>query len=177
MATAPVKLMTVEEFQLIPNPPGGIYELFHGELVKVGFPEFVHTKAQHHLREKLAAAAGLQGKVVTEMPYRVLPEYECWGADVAYITLDRWNRIDRWLEGAPDLVVEILSPSNTASEMMDKEQLCLENGAREFWQVDTKRKQVKVTSSDGRTAHYKSGQRLPLFFAQGESISVDAIFE
>ena len=175
MATAPVKLMTVEEFQQIPNPPGGIYELFHGELVKVSFPEIAHVRAQRQSRLLLEAAAG-SGIVKEEMPYRVLPEHECWSADVAYVTLERWNRIDRWLEGAPDLVIEILSPSNTASEMLDKEQLCLENGAREFWQVDTKRKQVKVTSSDGHTAHYKPGQQIPLFFAPGQSISADAIF-
>lgn len=40
---------------------------------------------------------------------------------------------DDYLRGAPDLIIEVLSPSNTATEICDKEKLCLENGAREFW--------------------------------------------
>jgi len=52
---------------------------------------------------------------------------------VAFVSTDRWEKTDRYFEGAPEIVIEVLSPSNTAAEMMDKEQLCLENGAKEFW--------------------------------------------
>ncbi len=76
--------------------------------------------------------------------------------------------------GAPDLVIEVLSPSNTASEMLDKEQICLDNGAREFWVVDPIRRQVKVSGSDGRAATYKAGQSIPLLF--GGTLLVDLIF-
>jgi hypothetical protein len=41
--------------------------------------------------------------------------------------------IQQIIWGAPDLVVEILDPSNSATEIYDKEKLCLENGAKEFW--------------------------------------------
>ena len=84
MATSVAKLMTVEEFERIPNPSGGVYELFHGELRAVSFPEIVHVKAQRQVRRLLEALAGDRGVVDKEMPYRVLPEYECWGADVAF---------------------------------------------------------------------------------------------
>jgi Uma2 family endonuclease len=75
---------------------------------------------------------------------------------------------------APELSIEILSPSNTASEMVEKQTLCLENGAREFWLVDIDHRLVNVATSEGRTHTYKSGDQIPLHF--GGSIAVDAIF-
>ena len=176
MASSTTKLMTFAEFQKIPNPPGHRYELHHGELVKVAHPEYPHVRAQWQLRRLLEEAAGDAGVVHTEMPYRPLPEYEGWGADVAYLTKARWDGIDRYLAGAPELVVEILSPSNTKAEIAYKRKLCLENGSREFWVVDTERKQVEVSTPDGRTVTFKSDQEIPLFFAAGARVAVDAIF-
>lgn len=174
MATSTTKLMTFAEYEQIPNPPGGIYELRHGELVKVAFPKFPHVRAQRQLRRMLESAAGDAGIVTSEMPYRPLPEYECWGADVAFISKARWDSIEEYLFGAPELVVEVLSPSHTAAEMLDKRTLCLANGSREFWVVDTKYRLVDVSTPDGLTVTYKSGQEIPLLF--GGRLSVDAIF-
>src|SRR5207237_681504 len=104
----------------------------------------VHVNAQRQGRHLLQAAAGDSGVVETVMPYRPLPEYECWGADVAYVSNARWQSIEDWLLGAPELVVEVLSPADTASEVFDKRQTCLENGCLKFWVVDPKRQQVEV---------------------------------
>lgn len=174
MATTTTRLMTFEEFQAIPNPPGGFYELHHGELVKVAFPKFFHVRAQRQLRRLLESAAGDAGIVKGEMPYRPLPEYECWAADVAFISKAKWESIEEYLFGAPELVIEVLSPSNTAGELLEKRKLCLENGSREFWVVDTKLRQVEVSTPDGHTITYKSGQEIPLLF--GGHLAVDAIF-
>jgi Uma2 family endonuclease len=76
--------------------------------------------------------------------------------------------------GAPDVVVEILSPSNTAAETLDKRNICLENGSREFWIVDADHRQVEVSTPDGHTITPKSGQEIPLFF--GGRLAVDSIF-
>jgi len=64
------KPLTVEEFDRIPNPPGGVYELRHGEAVFVTFPEKLHKTLQRRLRERLGALAGSRGVVDTEFPYR-----------------------------------------------------------------------------------------------------------
>ncbi len=76
--------------------------------------------------------------------------------------------------GAPELVVEVLSPSNSASEIFEKEELCLENGCQEFWVVDPKRHVVKVSTPDGASKTYQTGQKIPLMF--GGALEVDAIF-
>ena len=72
------------------------------------------------------------------MPFAPLPEYELRVADVAYLSPERFAQADPedYIRGAPDLVIEVLSPSNTAAEIYEKEKLCLENGSREFWVVD-----------------------------------------
>jgi len=165
--------MTFAEYEQVPNPKGGRYELRHGELAAVTFPLFPHVRAQRQLRRLLENAAGDAGAIHTEMPFRPLPEHECWAADIAFIPKARWEGIDRYLFGAPELVVEVLSPSNTAAEMLEREQICLENGCREFWVVDTDRRQVKVSTPSGHVT-YKSGQQIPLLF--GGTLFVDEIF-
>jgi Uma2 family endonuclease len=93
---------------------------------------------------------------------------------VAYLTNARWNSIDRWLAGSPDLVVEVLSPSNTATEILDKKETCLQTGAIEFWLVDLDHSLVEISTTDGHTRTYKPGQEIPLFF--GGRIAAADIF-
>jgi Uma2 family endonuclease len=174
VATTPTRLMTVEEFDRIPNPPGGVYELYHGELVKMAFPKLPHARGQRRIRRLLENAAAEAGVVETEVAFRALPEYECWAADVAFVSKERWERGDDWLVGAPELVVEIISPSNSLSKLREKGHICLENGSREFWIVDLRRRTVTVLTPRGE-AIYGAGQRVPLFF-DGE-FPVDHIFE
>jgi Uma2 family endonuclease len=81
-----------------------------------------------------------------------------------------------YFNGAPEVIVEVLSPSNTAREIAEKARISLANGTREFWVLDGKRRQVEVTTKDGRVTVYQSGEEIPLYFAPGKSIAVDAIF-
>jgi Uma2 family endonuclease len=172
--------MSYQEFEQLPETPQGFpYELRHGELVQVPPPNRKHYLAQRRLQRRLEQAAGAAGEVGIEMPFRPLPEFEYWQANVAFVSRTRWDQIpgEKHLEGAPDLVVEVLSPSNTAAEMLDRRNLCLENGSREFWLVDIEHQQVEVSTPDGHSITYKSAQQIPLFFSPGATLAVDAIFE
>jgi Uma2 family endonuclease len=176
VATAPVSLMTFAEFERLPESQSFRYELHHGELVKVAPPKQRHHSIQLRIVRLLWVASGDAGEASTEFGFRPLPEHEYRVADVAFVSRERWRGIppDGWLQGAPELVIEVLSASNTASEILDKEQLCLENGCLEFWVVDPIRSQVKVSTSDGHMHIYKQGEQIPLFF--GGTLAVDAIF-
>ena len=90
---------------------------------------------------------------------------------------ERWDRVEDYVFGAPELVIEVLSPSNTASEMRDEHKLCLANGSFDFWVIDPEERAVKVSMPDGHRIIYGAGQQIPLFFADGSQITVDAIFE
>ncbi|MBV9267727.1 MAG: Uma2 family endonuclease [Acidobacteriaceae bacterium] len=179
MAATTTHLLTVEEFRALPEDSGTVYhELRHGEVVAVTRPKLKHKLVQRNLRRLLEEIAEPTSYVDTEMPFRPLPEYELWEADVAYVSPARFAEADPEdnVRGAPDLVIEVLSPSNTVDEMIERERICLENGAREFWVVDQKRRQVKVSTPDGRTITYRSGQEISLWFSNGRTVAVDAIF-
>lgn len=179
MAAITSHLMTVEEFQKLPEDSGLVYhELRHGEIVAVTRPKLKHIKVQKRLERLLETASGGAGVAVMELSFRPLAEHELRVADVAYVSIERWSRADPEGDfmGAPELVIEVLSPSNTAAEIYDKEKLCLENGAKEFWVVDPDRRQVKVSTPDGRTLTYQSGQEIPLSVLSGAKIAVDSIF-
>ena len=66
------------------------------------------------------------------------------GPDLSFISRERLKDLDdaRFFSGAPDLAVEILSPSNRRGEMHAKVADYLAAGARLVWVVDPKRKSV-----------------------------------
>jgi Uma2 family endonuclease len=168
--------MTFPEFEQLPDPQSYRYELRHGELIQVPFPKLKHSRIQKRLYDVVEQAAAGAGSAYVELGFRALPDGEYRRADVAWVSKGRWAEQDQegYFRGAPDIVIEVLSPSNTMVEMLDKEKLCLENGSAEFWMVDIDRRQVKVSSKNGLSVTYKSGQEIPLLF--GGRMAVDAIF-
>jgi Uma2 family endonuclease len=63
--------------------------------------------------------------------------------DVTVICDDK-KRGEEGCRGAPDMVVEVLSPSNTAIEMERKLALYQAAGVREYWVIDPKNERVSV---------------------------------
>jgi Uma2 family endonuclease len=177
MAATTTGPVTFAELEQLPETPGYRYELHRGELVKVAPPRNRHYRVQWRIFWLLVPIGRITGEVFVELGFRALPEHEYRQADVAFVSKDRWERSspDGNLAGAPELVIEVLSPSNRKGEIPDKERLCLENGSLEFWIVDPIGRHVKVSTPDGRAVTYKSGEQIPLLF--GGTLAVDSIFE
>jgi Uma2 family endonuclease len=156
--------ITVDEYERIPDPPGGRYELHHGEVVFVTFPIRQHKDLQYRLRIILESLPRAEGyRIDTEFPYRPLAENEVWGADVACVSRTRYDAVDKWLEGSPELVIEVRSPSNTKSEMHDKAMTTLAGaGAVEFWIVDAASRTVLVHSKATGIHVYSGDDAVPL---------------
>jgi len=170
--------MTVEQFRALPEDSGPFYhELRNGEIIAVTRPKFEHSLIQRRLRRLLEEIAPADSLVDTELAFRALPEYELRVADVAYLSAERFGQTNPKdnIRGAPDIVIEVLSPSNTVAEMHDKERLCLEHGAMQFWIVDPDLRLVKVSTPDGHAVTYQIGQQIPLDLF-GARLAVDAIF-
>jgi Uma2 family endonuclease len=176
-AAAEPLLMTVEQYRQLPHRDDVIQELHWGQVVILTFPKKTHTKLQSRFLDLLRPHAEARGLVAVEFPFRAVPEYELRAADVAFVSQQRWDATeeDDNLHGAPELVIEVLSPSNTATEIREKAALCLANGAEEFWVVDAKRKRVTVMRRQGGTLLYEIGDRIPLALFDGE-IEVAKIF-
>jgi Uma2 family endonuclease len=171
--------MTVAEFQSLPEDCGPVYhELRNGEVVAVTRPRYRQFSIQRRLRRQLENLA-TEGVTDTEFAFRPSPEHELSVADVAYVAAARECRIDPdgYLEGAPDLVIEVLSPSNTASEICAREKLSLENGAKEFWVVDPDRRQIRVSAPDGRARTWVAGDEMPLALFGNAKLSVRSVFD
>ena len=59
--------------------------------------------------------------------------------------------------------------------MNEKERLCLENGAQEFWVVDQDLRQLKVSTPDGITTTYRPRREIPLRVLGAGALRVDDI--
>src|SRR5260370_14066381 len=107
--------MTVDEFRQLPETGPFYYELRHGELVKVTRPKLKHVLIQKRLLRLLESQVNETYWASIEVPFRPLPEHELRSADIAVVTLVRLQQADPddFLQEAPELVIEVLSPSNT----------------------------------------------------------------
>lgn len=78
--------------------------------------------------------------------------------------------------GAPDLIIEISSPSTTTLDMNEREAICLANGAGQFWLVDPNLKIVEVSTPDGKTVTCREAEPIDLSEFGGGNLSVAEIF-
>ena len=171
MAAAPdLLLMTVEQYRQLPTRDDVIQELHWGQVVTLTRPKMKHSRLQYRLVELLRSLAEGKGVVAAEVPFRALPEYDLRAADLAFVSQARWTAAedDDNLHGSPELVIEVLSPSNTKADMRDKAALYLSTGAEEFWLVDPKRQHVVVMQRQGGTTIYEQGQTMPVTILGGE---------
>jgi Uma2 family endonuclease len=169
-------LLTIDEFLNIPDPKEGHFELHHGEIVFVPPPKWGRHEVQWKILALLQRSLGDRFVVRTEMAFRPEPEHEMWIGDVACVAKERARTTppDAYLTGAPELVVEVISPGNTAEEIEDKQRICLANGCREFWTVFPKARTVSIASGDKTTRVGFDGSIESALF--GDRIAVAEIF-
>ncbi|NDJ15170.1 MAG: Uma2 family endonuclease [Acidobacteriia bacterium] len=175
MATAATALVTFAEFEQLPDPPGSRLELHNGEVVDVPPPKLRHSLIEHRIYDALKAIVDSTTFVGMEVGFRI-GDREYRVADLGVLPLQRIEDapLDGYLEGSPEVVIEVLSPSNSATEMYTKEQLCLENGCREFWVVNPRNQTVRISTPTGPSTVWKPGDQIPLLY--GGTLPVNAIF-
>lgn len=98
--------------------------------------------------------------------------------DVAFVTPDRANLIARrgFFPGPPDLAVEVLSPDDTASELLDKVNDWLRAGTRSVWLVDGERRTVTIYRSDAPLSRLAGEDTLTDDLLPGLSLPLSRIF-
>jgi Uma2 family endonuclease len=145
--------MTVEDLYVIPDD-GFKYELQAGMLVSEPLPSGRHGWVtasiagilRAHVKENRLGVvfAGDSGFVLARKPDTVR------GPDVAFVSRERFERSGeptKAFAGAPDLAVEVLSPSNTHAAMHAKVADYLAAGTRCVWVVDSEAQTVTVYAS------------------------------
>ncbi|MEI6235480.1 MAG: Uma2 family endonuclease [Planctomycetota bacterium] len=151
------RLVTGEE--LLNHPEWGNCELIRGKVVQVCRPNFEHgvlaAEITFHLRtwsgaKKLGyVASNDSGVFIDHDPDTVR------GPDVYFIRGER-RPIGRaskgFLDTAPDLCVEIVSPHDKSSELSDKIAQFLAMGVSLIWVIDPKKRTAQVIRQNGTTA-------------------------
>jgi Uma2 family endonuclease len=169
-------LMTVEEFYELPEREDVMLELHWGQLVELGRPKYWHVKMQMRIAALLAQRCGPDWSAIVELPFRAVPQNDVRAADVGVVSKRREDEIgDGDLFGSPEIVIEILSPSNRRKEIEEKMRLCLSTGAQQFCVVDHSKRTVTITTSDGARAVYRGDDEIP-FLLLGASIRVSEIW-
>ncbi len=139
-------------------PEGAPYELIRGELVMSPSPSTYHQRLLLHLgRAFLNFVEEHETGEVLIAPMDVyLAEDTTVQPDLLYIAKDRADIIgEQKIEGAPDLIVEIFSPSTTHRDVGVKKRLYEDYGVRGYWTVDpgTQAVEIHVNTGDGFAQH------------------------
>ncbi len=148
--------MTAEELLLL-SIPDKRTELVRGQLVVREPPGFVHGVIVMKIGRRISEfvdAYGL-GIVVAESGFTLERNPDTVRApDVGFVQRDRVpNPLPRgYVEFAPDLALEVLSPGNRPGEMLAKIGDWLKAGARLVWIVDPIRRTARVYRADGTEA-------------------------
>ena len=166
-------LLTLEEFLARPEREDSQREeLIEGELILSPGAKVSHAEIVERLRERLQPLKE-QGFAVSNDFACVLPSSSVPNPDLAAVRRERWDeavRTDDWLLEAPELVVEVSSPSNR--KLHHKAALYIEHGAEQVWVVYPRRRTVSIFTVDG-TAEARIGEALEF---HGVSVPVAEIF-
>ena len=99
-----------------------------------------------------------------------------------FVVCGGWKGAINAFLGAPDMIVEILSPSNRKKDLFDKFFLYQRSGVREYWIADPEVKTITVylmqqdgEYDDGKV--YQTGQKIPVHTLNGHLIDLNDIFD
>ncbi len=147
--TIDVRKITVEEFWAMPEDSGHRYELVDGELVDMdGAPPHGRMTGEIYLLLRLHVSnAGLP------LDVGVTTGFAMGGHTLRFpdVHVTRWERMAEydedaggWPRFAPDVAIEVVSPSNTPSELALKAREYFANGAAAMWIVDPDPRAVTI---------------------------------
>ncbi|MBE9029092.1 Uma2 family endonuclease [filamentous cyanobacterium LEGE 11480] len=179
MTAAPVKNLTLADFLHLPYvEESPAWEYVDGVLQQKPMPKTRHSMLQKRLLTAVDAA--------TE-DYTALPELRCtFGGrstvpDVAVVV---WERIpvndlgepEDHFTLAPDWTIEILSPDQKATRVIDNILHCLKHGCRLGWMLDPDDYAVFVFQSQRETEVFRGDRLLPMLEGIDLSLTAEQIF-
>ncbi len=146
------KVWTDEEFMALPKD-GHRYEIVNGELVDMGSSGALHGYVCSLLVAALASYVLPKklGVILDSSTVFKLKSGNRRSPDISFFAKERLQGMTElptgFLNGAPDLAVEVLSPGNTVEEIHDKLVEYFENGTRLAWIIHPSEHYVLVYRS------------------------------
>lgn len=158
--------ITWHDVLLMPED-GKRYEAIDGDLHVTAAPSRRHQRVSHRLAVELDRLLEEPGYgVIFEAPFGIeFPETEEGvQPDLIFVSKERLHIVgEDWIRGAPDLVVEILSPSTAERDRTIKRKLYERQGVPEYWMVDPDVEEVEVWNfASGAREPERYSDRLPV---------------
>jgi len=141
----PDKVWTYEDYLALGD--GVYFEIINGKALMSPAPELFHQRwarkiflaVEHHV------TAGKLGEVFFAPVDVVLDESNVVQPDLVFVSTANAGLLERrGIMGAPDLVVEIISPSSLRHDRYDKRELYARFGVKEFWLADVANRSIEV---------------------------------
>ncbi len=179
------KTYTVSEFlEMDDFEAGFLYELINGEIVRRASPSTDHQRASRNLFRQIDSFVlnNSKGECFCA-PYDVqFDDYNFLQPDIIFVATENAGIIKPGcIKGAPDLLVEILSPGTHKDDRGDKMKVYRRSGVREYWIVDPRNKSIEVYTlkdSDYELTFFamESGE-IASQVLEGLTIAVEKVFE
>lgn len=174
-------LLTVEQFDQLPSKEGVQYELDEGELVTVTEPMPRHNLVRDNIARLLGNYVNERklGRVFTENGYQLSAE-TVRIPDVSFVPAVRMREInlDRRIQGAPALAIEVVSPTDLAQELAHKVDQYLAAGTQTVWVVYPNTSEVHIFQSGGVAAIRRLADNLEApGLLPGFSVPLPSLFE
>jgi len=155
VSTATIPLLTVENYKILPET-GPRYQLIEGDLYMAPAPNRFHQDISRNLEYILLDYLNEHpiGKLY-DAPFDVyLDDYNVFQPDILVVLNERLSIFtDAGAEGAPDFVVEILSPKTARLDRDNKRRVYATSGVRELWIItpETRKIEVYLLAEDAAT--------------------------
>lgn len=130
---------------------GLLAQLINGQLIVSPAPTPNHQRVIRNLYDALKAL-NPNGEVLFSPLDLYIDNTNVLQPDICYISQSSKHIISkRGLEGPPELVVEVLSPSNSFIDRNAKKRKYLEFGVQEYWIVDPDNKTLEIYTNSLET--------------------------
>lgn len=161
MSTTFSKPFTYDDYASLPEGSG--YELVGGQIIREPAPGTAHQRVVRRLAVALTqfVTAGNLGEVLFSPIDVYFTETETYQPDIVFVSSHRLNIIgEKRLEGPPDVVMEVLSPSTGYYDLTHKKNVYERAGVKEYWIVTRLREQWTCSSWLHRICENKPRPRL-----------------
>ncbi len=136
------------DYETLPSEPR--CELLYGRLIVSPSPSLTHQRVLRQLAYHFGAFAREQGGESFFAPLDVrLVDHSIVQPDLIYVSPQRSAILRERIFGAPDLVIEVLSPSTARRDLGAKLRLYADSGILEYWVVDPANRSFEFMVNEG----------------------------
>jgi Uma2 family endonuclease len=158
--------ITWESFEKLPDSDGMHRELIEGELQILPPPKSGHSIVASNAAEALRPLREhLGGRILLEAGFQLSEDRRTWiQPDVSFVRKERVldTPDSGYFHGGPELAVEVVSPSESATDLNRKVELLLKAGSLAVWVLYPNQREVRVFWPSGESIRKRIGDALSL---------------